>query len=219
MEKTIQATEANRQFSRILREVAEGDTFTVTSHGRPIARIVPALPKGSDPRSSACSNVCAAARHGNRSVDARGTLRLLACWTPASWYMPRASRKSGDGSGDRHRQCGSTFLEFSCRHRCWESCSTFLCGKLAGALAADHRAGLARRLRRDRYHGRNTCAGDGRSGRSWPDDLGCSNPRRCVRSRLPHSAVGGHARRLHMGRGDHREPIRGVTTPAALRTA
>ena len=48
MEKTIQATEANRQFSRILREVADGYTFTVTSHGRPIARIVPALPKGSE---------------------------------------------------------------------------------------------------------------------------------------------------------------------------
>jgi prevent-host-death family protein len=48
MEKVIQATEANRQFSRILREVADGDTFTITSHGRPIARIVPAEPKGSE---------------------------------------------------------------------------------------------------------------------------------------------------------------------------
>lgn len=44
MEKVIQATEANRQFSRILREVAEGDTFTIASHGRRIARIVPAEP-------------------------------------------------------------------------------------------------------------------------------------------------------------------------------
>ena len=42
MEKIIQATEANRNFSRILREVAQGDSFTVTSHGRPIARVVPA---------------------------------------------------------------------------------------------------------------------------------------------------------------------------------
>ena len=42
MEKTIQASEANRQFSRILREVGEGDSFTITSHGRPVARIVPA---------------------------------------------------------------------------------------------------------------------------------------------------------------------------------
>ena len=42
MDKIIQATEANRSFSRILREVAAGDRFTVTSRGRPIARIVPA---------------------------------------------------------------------------------------------------------------------------------------------------------------------------------
>jgi prevent-host-death family protein len=35
-------------FSRVLREVAEGDTFTVTSYGRPIARIVPAEVKGSE---------------------------------------------------------------------------------------------------------------------------------------------------------------------------
>jgi prevent-host-death family protein len=42
MEKTIPAAEANRNFSRILRDVREGDSFTVTSHGRPIARIVPA---------------------------------------------------------------------------------------------------------------------------------------------------------------------------------
>ncbi|HEY1933013.1 MAG TPA: type II toxin-antitoxin system prevent-host-death family antitoxin [Acetobacteraceae bacterium] len=44
MEKTIAAAEANRNFSRLLREVREGDSFTVTSHGRPIARIVPAEP-------------------------------------------------------------------------------------------------------------------------------------------------------------------------------
>jgi prevent-host-death family protein len=48
MEKVIQATAANRSFSRILREVAQGDSYTVTSHGRPIARIVPANEKGSE---------------------------------------------------------------------------------------------------------------------------------------------------------------------------
>ena len=47
MEKLIQATAANRSFSRILREVAQGDSYTVTSHGRPIARIVPVQGKGS----------------------------------------------------------------------------------------------------------------------------------------------------------------------------
>lgn len=48
MEKVIQAAEANRNFSRILRDVREGDSYTVTSHGRPIARIVPARAKDSD---------------------------------------------------------------------------------------------------------------------------------------------------------------------------
>jgi prevent-host-death family protein len=48
MEKVIQAAEANRQFSRILREVRQGDSFTVTTHGRPIARIIPAQAKDSE---------------------------------------------------------------------------------------------------------------------------------------------------------------------------
>ncbi len=41
MDKLIAAAEANRQFSRILREVGQGDSFTITSHGRPVARVVP----------------------------------------------------------------------------------------------------------------------------------------------------------------------------------
>ncbi len=50
MEKTITATEANRRFSRILREVEAGDSFTVTSHGSPVARIapLPGVRKGHD---------------------------------------------------------------------------------------------------------------------------------------------------------------------------
>ena len=38
----MQAAEANRNFSRVLREVTEGRSYLVTSHGRPVARIVPA---------------------------------------------------------------------------------------------------------------------------------------------------------------------------------
>jgi prevent-host-death family protein len=37
----IAAAEANRRFSEVLREVREGATYTVTVHGRPVARIVP----------------------------------------------------------------------------------------------------------------------------------------------------------------------------------
>ncbi|HEX4295817.1 MAG TPA: type II toxin-antitoxin system prevent-host-death family antitoxin [Rhizomicrobium sp.] len=45
MNKTISAAEANRQFSRVLREVREERaSYTVTSHGEPVARIVPANP-------------------------------------------------------------------------------------------------------------------------------------------------------------------------------
>ena len=42
MSETVSAAEANRQFSRLLRAVEAGESFTITSHGRPIARIVPA---------------------------------------------------------------------------------------------------------------------------------------------------------------------------------
>ena len=39
--KTIAAAQANRQFSALLREVAQGTEVTVVSRGRPVARIVP----------------------------------------------------------------------------------------------------------------------------------------------------------------------------------
>ena len=40
-EKTISAADANRKFSQVLREVKEGRSYVVTSHGRPVARIEP----------------------------------------------------------------------------------------------------------------------------------------------------------------------------------
>jgi prevent-host-death family protein len=43
MERPITASEANRAFSRVLREVIGGDSFLVTSHGRAVVRIVPAV--------------------------------------------------------------------------------------------------------------------------------------------------------------------------------
>ena len=39
--KTISAAAANRQFSSVLREVANGVTFTVLSRGRTVASIAP----------------------------------------------------------------------------------------------------------------------------------------------------------------------------------
>ena len=42
MEKPISASDANRKFSKLLRAVREGKSYVVTSHGRAVARIVPA---------------------------------------------------------------------------------------------------------------------------------------------------------------------------------
>lgn len=46
MEDAVSAAEANRKFSLILRQVREGHSYVVTSHGRPVARIVPADARG-----------------------------------------------------------------------------------------------------------------------------------------------------------------------------
>jgi prevent-host-death family protein len=50
--KTISAAEANRNFSALLREVAGGARVTVTSRGRPVARILP-IADGSSARRAA----------------------------------------------------------------------------------------------------------------------------------------------------------------------
>jgi len=41
MKRAISAADANREFSTVLRRVREGHVYIVTSHGRPVARIVP----------------------------------------------------------------------------------------------------------------------------------------------------------------------------------
>lgn len=41
MERAISASEANQHFSELLREVAEGESFTVMSRGRAVARMTP----------------------------------------------------------------------------------------------------------------------------------------------------------------------------------
>ncbi|MBV8493325.1 MAG: type II toxin-antitoxin system Phd/YefM family antitoxin [Alphaproteobacteria bacterium] len=41
MEKVVSAAEANRRFSQLLRSVRDGDSYIVTAHGRPVAKIVP----------------------------------------------------------------------------------------------------------------------------------------------------------------------------------
>jgi prevent-host-death family protein len=39
--KTVTASEANRRFSELLKEVRKGETILVTSHGEPVAELRP----------------------------------------------------------------------------------------------------------------------------------------------------------------------------------
>jgi prevent-host-death family protein len=41
--RIVSAAEANRQFSKLLREVKAGGTVVITSHGEPVARLEPAI--------------------------------------------------------------------------------------------------------------------------------------------------------------------------------
>lgn len=41
MPKAISAADANRRFSELLRTVRQGQSVVVTSHGKPVAKIVP----------------------------------------------------------------------------------------------------------------------------------------------------------------------------------
>lgn len=41
MDRAISASEANQRFSELLREVAEGGSFTMMSRGRAVARVLP----------------------------------------------------------------------------------------------------------------------------------------------------------------------------------
>jgi prevent-host-death family protein len=40
--RTVTAADANRQFSSLLRDVSQGEIFTVVSRGKPVATIAPA---------------------------------------------------------------------------------------------------------------------------------------------------------------------------------
>jgi prevent-host-death family protein len=42
MDEAISAADANRRFSELLRKIRDGRSYVVTSHGKPVARIIPA---------------------------------------------------------------------------------------------------------------------------------------------------------------------------------
>ena len=62
MEEAVSAAEANRKFSLLLRGVREGRSYVVTSHGKPVARHVPAG-KHEDVTTSARSSLLSRLEH------------------------------------------------------------------------------------------------------------------------------------------------------------
>lgn len=46
MEKAVSAADANRKFSKLLSAVRDGQSYVVTAHGKPVAKIVPVAKNG-----------------------------------------------------------------------------------------------------------------------------------------------------------------------------
>lgn len=67
MDEIVSAAEANRRFSRLLRNVREGRSYVVTTHGRPVARIVPA--RTQDRTMAAARSALLARLHSEPVVD------------------------------------------------------------------------------------------------------------------------------------------------------
>ncbi len=67
---TVGAYEAKTHLARLLEEVEAGATVTITKHGRPVARLVPAVAPATEP-----AEVIAALRDARRGVR-RGQLSV-----------------------------------------------------------------------------------------------------------------------------------------------
>ncbi|UNX54816.1 type II toxin-antitoxin system Phd/YefM family antitoxin [Georgenia sp. TF02-10] len=70
--ETVSSTEARTHFSRLLDDVARGHSFTITRHGRRVARLVPA-----DDRVEDTASVIEELRAARRGVTLSGSVRDL----------------------------------------------------------------------------------------------------------------------------------------------
>jgi prevent-host-death family protein len=52
MEKVVSAADANRKFSKLLHAVREWESYIVTSHGSPVAKILPCEPTAAGERAA-----------------------------------------------------------------------------------------------------------------------------------------------------------------------
>ena len=81
--KTVSAAEANRQFSRLLHEIREGETFIVTSRGKPVVRMEPVRSTEEQAQPSAREKAKAALL---RRLDMQPVLNIPIDWTRDDVY-------------------------------------------------------------------------------------------------------------------------------------
>ena len=81
MEKSVSAADANRRFSDLLRGVRQGQSYVVTSHGRPVAKLIPAE---TDERNASAARAALLARLKSQPA-AKGT-KAQKRWTRDELY-------------------------------------------------------------------------------------------------------------------------------------
>lgn len=67
MDKAVSAADANRNLSQLLRGVRQGRSYVVTSHGKPIAKLVPV--ESSNPVAAGARSALLGRLHAQRAVD------------------------------------------------------------------------------------------------------------------------------------------------------
>ena len=81
MKKNVSATDANRQFSELLRGVRQGRTYVVTSHGKPVAKLVPA---DSEPSQADAARAALLRRLCTQKLPKGSSPNIR--WTPVELY-------------------------------------------------------------------------------------------------------------------------------------
>ena len=67
MEKAVSAADANRNLSELLRGVRQGRSYIVTSHGKPIAKLIPV--ESSSPVAAGARTALLTRLHSQRTVN------------------------------------------------------------------------------------------------------------------------------------------------------
>lgn len=67
MSKTVSAADANRDFSKLLRNVRNGDSVVITNHGKPVAKIIPFV--AHDPVRDAAKQILMARLRSQPAID------------------------------------------------------------------------------------------------------------------------------------------------------